>query len=243
MITRHSGLPRLIEAPFAVAVLLVTLPILAVVSALVLLTSKGHPIFRQTRVGRYGKPFTLLKIRTMVPSSAGLQVTTATDSRITPVGTVLRRYKIDELPSLWNVIVGDMSFVGPRPEVPAMVDLSRETWQAVLRARPGLTDPTTLRFKNEEQMLARVQGDTEEYYRREVQPVKLKGYVTYLDHRTPWTDLSVLWRTLVAILRQSSDQPRKARGRQDRTSTAPPPSTPESVTDGPHGRDDQPGSS
>jgi lipopolysaccharide/colanic/teichoic acid biosynthesis glycosyltransferase len=172
------------------------------VAAIAVALSSGFPVlFRQERVGRGGRPFTLVKLRTMRGSSGGPQVTASGDSRVTPVGRFLRRWKLDELPELWNVLKGDMSFVGPRPEVVRYVDLESPAWQQVLGTRPGLTDPVTLRLRNEERLLAGVGVDTETYYREVLQPHKLEGYLEYLGERSWRTDLGVIRDTFLAIVR------------------------------------------
>ena len=141
-----NGLPRSVEVFLSLAGLIAAAPVIALAGAGVA-TSSGLPVFfRQKRVGRNGRHFTLVKLRTMRVERAGLQVTANDDSRVTAVGRFLRRSKLDELPELWNILKGDMSFVGPRPEVPAYVDLQNPAWKEVLSARPGLTDPVTLRF-------------------------------------------------------------------------------------------------
>jgi lipopolysaccharide/colanic/teichoic acid biosynthesis glycosyltransferase len=173
--------------------------VLAVAAAAILLTS-GFPIFfRQSRVGRGGKPFNLVKLRSMRPSGGGPEVTARGDSRVTPVGRLLRRTKLDELPELWNVVRGDMSFVGPRPEVARYVRPEDPRWQEVLSVRPGLTDPVTLSLRDEETLLAGVEGDPEAYYVQKLQPLKLAGYCDYLRRRTWRTDLVVIWDTLRVI--------------------------------------------
>jgi lipopolysaccharide/colanic/teichoic acid biosynthesis glycosyltransferase len=165
----------------------------------VALTS-GLPIFfRQTRIGRGGRPFTLVKLRTMRPRR-GLPVTAGDDARVTAVGRILRRSKVDELPELWNVLKGDMSFVGPRPEVPEYVDVENPAWREVFLVRPGLTDPVTLRFRNEEKLLEGVEGDRDAFYRQTLQPLKLDGYREYLRRRSWRSDIGVLLETMVAIL-------------------------------------------
>ena len=126
---------------------------------------------------------------------------------MTQIGRLLRRTKIDELPELWNIVAGHMSFVGPRPEVPRYVDLDDSRWAAVLRARPGLTDPVTLRLRNEEELLAGIPGDREAFYRSRLQPYKLRGYVSYLETRDWRSDLRVLWETARAVLRPQSAPP------------------------------------
>jgi lipopolysaccharide/colanic/teichoic acid biosynthesis glycosyltransferase len=128
----------------------------------------------------------------------GPQVTSGADSRITAIGRFLRKSKLDELPELWNVLRGDMSLVGPRPEVPRYVDLKDPIWQTVLQARPGLTDPVTLRLRNEEKLLAQVE-DVERFYLGTLQPVKLAGYLEYLGSRNWKEDLKVIVRTAVGV--------------------------------------------
>jgi lipopolysaccharide/colanic/teichoic acid biosynthesis glycosyltransferase len=148
-----------------------------------------------------------LKFRTMYVGKAGPHVTASTDSRIMPIGRMLRKTKLDELPELWNILRGDMAFVGPRPESPMYVDLASGLWQDVLRVRPGLTDPTTLRLRNEEDLLATVGAEHEEFYRRVLVPYKLLGYCAYLSSRTWSSDLLVLWRTVYGVLLPSTLPP------------------------------------
>jgi lipopolysaccharide/colanic/teichoic acid biosynthesis glycosyltransferase len=190
----------LFEAVAAGAGLIICAPVLLLPAAAVALTSRGPVFFRQERVGRHGGRFCLLKLRTMYVSQGGIQVTARDDRRITPVGRVLRKTKLDELPGLWNVVKGDMSLVGPRPEVPRYVDLRDRGWQRVLEARPGITDPVTARLRNEEELLAEVGGDREEFYLKRLVPYKLDGYLEYLGRRSPRSDLAVIWRTLCAVV-------------------------------------------
>ena len=180
--------------------LLVAAPVIALAGIGVALSS-GFPIFfRQTRVGRHARPFTLVKLRTMGVARSGLKVTASDDARVTRLGRLLRRSKLDELPELWNILKGEMSFVGPRPEVPQYVDPENPAWKEVLRVRPGLTDPVTLRFRNEELLMARVEGDRDAFYRETLQPLKLEGYRAYLRRRSWRTDVGVLFATLLAVL-------------------------------------------
>ena len=151
-------------------------------------------------MGRGGRPFRLVKLRSMRVAREGPRVTARGDDRVTPVGRVLRRTKLDELPELWNVLRGDMSFVGPRPEVPEYVDLTDPAWAEVLQARPGLTDPVTLALRDEEDLMESVAGDRERYYRETLQPRKLAGYRSYLQRRTWRSDVGVIWSTVVALL-------------------------------------------
>ena len=194
------GLPRWVDGLIAFLGLILTVPLIAL-SGLAIAISSGLPVlFRQTRVGRNGRTFELYKLRTMKPSSGGPQITSGNDARITRLGRILRHTKLDELPTLWNVLRGDMSLVGPRPEVPRFVNLADPIWQKVLSVRPGITDPVTLQLRSEADLLARIEGDTEQYYLNELQPSKLKGYVAYLETRTWRSDLQVLLRTFAAVV-------------------------------------------
>lgn len=174
-------------------------PLVAICAILVKLTSSGPMFFRQIRVGRHGEQFEIIKLRTMaVSQSKGSLVTAAGDVRVTGVGRFLRKFKIDELPEFWNVVKGEMSFVGPRPEVPEYVDLTDEAWREILEQRPGITDPVTLRLRNEEHLLAKV-VDKERYYREVIQPFKLKGYLNFVRSKTWKTDLLIVARTAKAV--------------------------------------------
>lgn len=194
------GLPRYFEASIAFFALVISSPATLLAALLIRVTSPGPIIFRQARVGQSGRVFNLYKLRTMRLSSEGSQVTAANDSRITWIGRILRKTKVDELPELWNVLKGDLSLVGPRPEVPRYVNLENPLWKRVLEARPGITDPVTLKLRNEEIFLAQVEGDREEYYRKVLQPYKLQGYLDYLSNRSCRTDVKILLRTSVAVI-------------------------------------------
>ena len=194
-----AGLPRPVEFVLAGLFLVLLSPLLIACAVLVILSSAGPVFFRQLRVGRNGKVFKLFKFRTMRVSEDGLLITASTDNRITPLGRFLRKWKLDELPELYNVLKGEMSFVGPRPEVPELVDLSNPLWRIILDARPGITDPVTLTLRNEEAVLAMAE-DKEQYYRAVIQPYKLKGYIRYLEVKSFWRDVAVILRTLKVIL-------------------------------------------
>lgn len=203
------SIPRPVEMALAVFGLIALSPLLAVAAALIRLDSRGKILFRQQRVGLNGEMFTMLKFRTMRPVEKGPQITAAGDMRVTRVGRYLRRAKIDELPELWNVLRGDMSFVGPRPEVGEFVDMNDPVWREVLGHRPGITDPVTLRLRNEEQLLAQV-IDKERYYREVIQPYKLRGYANFVRDKSWKTDLRIIARTLKAVfLPQSVTTPSK----------------------------------
>ena len=195
-----TGIPRAVEVVLSLAGLIVSAPFIALSAAAIAATSPGSVIFRQDRVGRGGRTFVLYKLRTMRPGLSGPQVTAGDDVRVTWIGRLLRGAKLDELPELWNVLKGDMSLVGPRPEVPRYVDLENPMWQLVLRVRPGLTDPMTLRLRNEETLLAEVKGEREHFYMGLLQPFKLKGYLEYLRARSWWSDVKVLWQSGVAVI-------------------------------------------
>ncbi len=155
----------------------------------------GFPaFFCQQRIGRGGKPFGLWKLRSMRRNNSGPQITSGGDPRITKVGRVIRKYKIDELPQFWNVLKGDLSIVGPRPEVARYVDLNNPVWRQVLSVRPGITDLATLVYRNEEELLSGA-ADPERYYRETLLPAKLKLNVEYLENRTWWTDIKLIFLT------------------------------------------------
>jgi lipopolysaccharide/colanic/teichoic acid biosynthesis glycosyltransferase len=183
-------LRSLVERCLAFVAVVLFLPVLGI-AALAVWADSGRPVlFRQRRSGRGGRDFHIVKFRTM-RAEVGASITAENDSRITRIGQILRRYKIDELPQLWNVVRGDMQFVGPRPEVPGFVTLDDPNWQAALSVRPGITDPATLLFRNEEQLLAHV-PDALTYYKQVVLPRKLQLSTAYQRNRTFWSDLVVL---------------------------------------------------
>ncbi len=202
MSARADGVRRALDVLVSGALLLATAPVLAVVALAVRATSPGPALFRQERVGRDGRPFELLKFRTMIadaPARGGV-LTAPGDPRVTRLGAVLRRWKLDELPQLANVLRGDMSLVGPRPEVPGYVAGYTPRQRGVLRVRPGITDPASLAYVDEAAVLARF-DDCERAYVEVVMPAKLALSLDYLDRRTLWSDLGILVRTLVRIAR------------------------------------------
>jgi lipopolysaccharide/colanic/teichoic acid biosynthesis glycosyltransferase len=179
--------------------LLLLLPILLFCAFLIRFGSPGAILFRQNRVGRNGEIFTLYKFRTMREATSGLPFTAEGDRRITRVGKFLRKRKLDELPQLYNVFRGEMNFVGPRPELSELIDFNRAEWQKVLSVRPGITDPVTLRFRNEETLLAAVE-DKRAFYSEVIQPYKLNGYLLYLEKKSVKNDLKIIALTLKAII-------------------------------------------
>jgi len=147
--------------------------------------------YSQYRVGQAGRGFKLWKLRSMQRSNHGLRITADGDARVTHIGHFLRKYKLDELPQFWNVLRGDMSFVGPRPEVPEYVEFGDSRWQRVLQCRPGITDFATLVYRNEEKILATFEN-REAGYREHVLPSKLALNIEYLDHRSLWSDIKLI---------------------------------------------------
>jgi lipopolysaccharide/colanic/teichoic acid biosynthesis glycosyltransferase len=190
--------PRGLDVLIAGVALVVLSPVLLLAALAVLLLSGRPVLYRQLRVGRDGEPFTLLKLRTM-RTTPGPQLTVGIDTRVTWIGARLRDRRIDELPQLVNVLRGDMSVVGARPEVPEYVlpDLADQV--EVLRHRPGITDPASLAFRDEASLLAQ-QGDPVDYYRTTLLPAKVAVSAEYLRRRTVLTDLHVLLRTAGCLL-------------------------------------------
>ena len=171
--------------------------LLIVVAVLIKVKMPGGPaIFKQTRIGRRGKPFTIFKFRTMTVGHGGSSVSVAGESRITPLGAVLRKYKIDELPELWNVLVGDMSFVGPRPDVPGYADRLQGDDREVLELRPGITGPASLKYRNEEELLAAV-DNPQEYNDTVIYPDKVRINRYYLHNYSFVSDIKMILCTVL----------------------------------------------
>jgi lipopolysaccharide/colanic/teichoic acid biosynthesis glycosyltransferase len=182
-----------------VALIALALP-LVVISLFVRLTSRGPALFRQERLGRHGRRFRIWKFRTMVlnAASAGRAITAAGDQRVTRLGRFLRRTKLDELPQLVNVWLGDMSLVGPRPEVPRYLPYYAPADQLVLAVRPGITDPASIYFRNEEQVLAGFH-DPERAYTDVILPLKLSMSREYVRRQSFGGDLRIIFRTLARL--------------------------------------------
>lgn len=195
---------RLFDSVVACTGLCVLSPVLAVLALLVKLSSAGPVFFRQQRVGCGGKSFRILKFRSMYLNAEqqGLPITAGGDSRITPFGRVMRRFKLDELPQLWNVLKGDMSFVGPRPEVPEYVQHYSSLQRQVLLVRPGITDLASLAYRQEEQILAD-QADPDRYYREVVLPHKLNLNLEYIQRISFPFDLSLMLHTMACVFSPS----------------------------------------
>jgi lipopolysaccharide/colanic/teichoic acid biosynthesis glycosyltransferase len=193
---------RLFDLFFSSMGLLVLWPLFLVIAILIKQDSSGPVFFQQKRVGRGFKVFNLYKFRTMAADapSKGLTVTAGGDSRITPIGAFLRKTKIDELPELINVLKGDMSLVGPRPEVPKYVEMFKGEYKEILKLKPGITDYAAIEFRDEEGILKRY-DNPEEGYVKEVLPRKIELYKKYLQERNFLIDIRLIFLTLYRIMR------------------------------------------
>lgn len=195
-----SSLRRSMDVLVAAVALIVFLPLMLIAATLVRFGSPGPVFFRQKRMGRNGKAFTLYKFRSMCPKNGNNSfITVSGDTRITPAGALLRRYKLDELPQFWNVLRGDMSLVGPRPKLPHHEALH-------MACRPGITGAATLAFRNEEELLAAIPEDQlDVFYETFVKPAKAQLDLEYMRKATPSSDARILWRTATACLFSSDD--------------------------------------
>ena len=173
-------------------------PVFASISVVIKFESPGLPIFfRQARIGQYGKPFCLVKFRNMRPgeNDKSQHITVAGDPRITRIGRFLRKYKLDELPQLWNVLKGDMSFVGPRPDVAGYADKLEGDDRIILTLKPGITCPATIKYRNEEELLAR-QPDPKVYNDTVLWPDKVRLNREYAKNNSFWGDLKIILQTI-----------------------------------------------
>ena len=189
---------RLFDFTFAILGLTILSPVLIILSLLIIITSPGPALFSQKRVGRQGRLFTLYKFRTMVHNAdtmSGGSITVENDDRITAIGKLLRRWKLDELPTLWNVLKGDMSFVGPRPDVPGYADKLVGESRRVLEMRPGITGPATLKYSNEEKLLADV-DNSKKYNDEVIFPDKVQINLEYMDNWSFWKDIKIIFKTV-----------------------------------------------
>ena len=177
--------------------ILILSPLLIFIGLWVGLSSKGGVFYKQIRVGKNNKDFKLYKFRSMRVNSdkQGLLTVGSKDSRITKAGYFIRKYKIDELPQLFNVLKGDMSFVGPRPEVRRYVDLYSEEQMKVLSVRPGITDPASIKYRNENDLLSSA-SNPEQYYIQHIMPDKLKINIDYINTRTFFKDIKIIFQTI-----------------------------------------------
>jgi len=177
--------------------LIALFPLFLIVAILIKMKMPDGPVFfKQKRVGVDGKLFTILKFRTMTKNHSGSTISIKGENRITPLGEKLRRYKIDELPALWNVLIGDMSFVGPRPDVPGYADELKGKDRLVLKLKPGITGPASLKYSNEEEILAALDNPLK-YNDEVIFPDKVKINLDYYYNRTFWGDLKIIINTIL----------------------------------------------
>ncbi len=193
---------RLFDVISSVLAITMLSPLILVVALLVKLDSPGPLLFRQVRLGRGARPFEIYKFRTMIvgAEARGLQITIRQDNRVTRIGRILRRFDLDELPTLFNVLKGDMSIVGPRPEVPKYLPYYSEAQKQVFSVRPGLTDLGTIAFRNEATHLDG--DDAEQVYIHVILPRKLALNLEYIKKQSVFYDLRIMMRTFVSILSQ-----------------------------------------
>ena len=190
---------RVADLLFSLIGLIVLSPVILIFALLIVIDDFGSPLYIQQRVGINGKTFKLLKLRSMKNRSGGLLISTSNDSRITAIGKFIRKYKIDELPQLLNVLMGSMSIVGPRPEVSKYVRLYSETQRKVLLVRPGITDYASITFKNENEILGNSQ-DPESTYINYILPRKLRLNMIWIRNKSLFTYFDCIFRTLFRIL-------------------------------------------
>ena len=187
----------LFDKTVSVAGLLFLLPFLLIIAIVIKIRMPDGPIiFKQKRVGKDGHLFSMYKFRTMTVSHDGSSISVKGESRITPLGAKLRKYKLDELPELWNVLIGDMSFVGPRPDVPGYADMLQGNDRRILSLKPGITGPASLKYRNEEEILAE-QKEPQKYNDEVLFPDKVKINLDYIDNWSFWKDIKIIIFTLV----------------------------------------------
>jgi len=186
---------------FSLAGLLILSPFLLSIAILIKLDSRGSVFYRGIRVGKSGKLFKIYKFRTMVMNAEeiGGPSTADDDARITRVGKIIRKYKIDELPQLINILEGDMSFVGPRPEVPFYVNMFTEEERAMLSIRPGITDWASL-WNPDEGAILSMSSDPEKTYMEKIRPQKIRLQLKYINNYSFWIDLEIILKTLKTVL-------------------------------------------
>jgi lipopolysaccharide/colanic/teichoic acid biosynthesis glycosyltransferase len=198
-----SSAKRVLDLVLASLLVVLTSPVMILAGMAVKLTSSGSLFYRQQRCGKDGQPFYVMKLRSMRHSQgAGLTLTAENDPRVTPVGRVLRRWKLDELPQLLNVLRGEMNLVGPRPELPEYLACLSPEQQRVMRLKPGITSDATLHFRHEESLLANVPAAARaDYYVESVLPQKVSMELEYASRASAFNDAGVLIRTILAIFR------------------------------------------
>lgn len=187
---------RIFDFTAALFGILLLWPLLLVVAILIKVKMPGPIFFTQKRVGQHGKLFTMIKLRTMKVNHGGNSISVKGESRITPLGATMRKYKLDELPGLLNVLRGDMSFVGPRPDVPGYADQLQGDDRRILLLKPGITGPASMKYSNEEEILA-LQDDPVKYNDEVIYPDKVRINLAYLKHQSFWLDLKIIIYTVL----------------------------------------------
>jgi lipopolysaccharide/colanic/teichoic acid biosynthesis glycosyltransferase len=199
MFPLQKTIKRLFDLLVSFIGMLLLWPLGILLVVVIKVTSKGPVIYSQKRIGRFGESFLCYKFRTMYTGSDRFgSVTTGTDKRVTPVGRILRRFKLDELPQLWNVMIGRMSFVGPRPDVPGYADLLHGEDRLILELRPGITGPASLCFRNEEEILAKVDNPVK-YNDEVIWPAKVKINADYYRKWSFWKDIGYILVTVLPV--------------------------------------------
>jgi len=195
-------LKRIFDFTAALIGLVFLFPLFLLIGILIKFEDKGSVFFKQIRVGQNGKLFKIIKFRTMVENAEklGPKITSHGDRRVTKIGKILRKYKLDEFPQLINVLKGDMSLVGPRPEVPEYVKLYKDNYKVILKVKPGITDYASLEYKNESEVLGE-HKETEKMYIQKLLPKKLELAKKYTEELSFSTDLKLIFKTLFNILR------------------------------------------
>lgn len=193
---------RIFDLFFAFLGIMLLLPIYLLITIFIKLDSKGEILYKQERIGKDGIPFYVFKFRTMIPNafSKGALTVGSRDPRVTNVGYYLRKYKLDELPQLFNVLIGDMSFVGPRPEVKKYTDLYNENQRVVLSVKPGITDYASIKYRNENDLLAQ-SSDPEKLYIEEIMPEKLNLNLKYINDNNVFKDIKIIINTFYTIVK------------------------------------------
>lgn len=186
----------LFDCFFAFVGLIILLPVFLVIAVLIKIRMPGPVFYTQERVGQYGKFFRMWKFRSMRKNALATTITTSQDDRITPLGSKLRRHKLDELPELWNVLKGDMSFVGPRPDVPGYADKLQGEDRKILKLKPGITGPASLKYANEEEILSQVENP-EKYNDEVIYPDKVKINLEYYKNWSLIGDLRIIRDTIL----------------------------------------------
>ncbi|SHK15831.1 Sugar transferase involved in LPS biosynthesis (colanic, teichoic acid) [Clostridium cavendishii DSM 21758] len=192
---------RIFDFIFSILGLIIVSPMFLIIAILIKIDSNGDVFFKQLRVGQFSKPFYIYKFRTMVNDAErlGKQITVGNDSRITKVGAFLRKYKLDELPQLINVFKGEMSFVGPRPEVPRYVKMYDKEQRQVLLVKPGITDLASLEYKEENEILGNVENP-EKYYIECIMPHKLNLNMQYINKANLISDIKIILKTIIKCI-------------------------------------------